>query len=83
MGTNNPDSKAPERIWVMNDWPNSDGLVSCCAVETFVHEVEYTRTDAITPQQAAKVLLEKGDKSMFPLFMKEYLKALSESKDGD
>lgn len=59
--TNNPDSKAPERIWASagsypkfndNDWCNA----SCSDEIEF--GVEYTRTDAITPQQAAKVLLE-------------------------
>ena len=64
--TNNPDSKAPDRIWAgtglyhdyVDDW--SEGYWynenPDFHVVGDIKEVEYTRTDAITPQQAAKVL---------------------------
>ncbi len=69
--TNNPDSKAPERIWAYGFLPTTDG-VNCNArsakpdwTKPDKPPVEYTRTDAITPQQAAKVLLENCPNPIF------------------
>lgn len=74
--TNNPDSKAPERIWVSDiawDLGRSGDLEPMGFAWNMPHgrdPKEYTRTDAITPQQAAKVLLEycEGpEMSIYPL----------------
>lgn len=59
--TNNTDIKAPDRIWAnAGSYPNFDDSDWCnasCSNQIEFGE-EYTRTSSITPQQAAKVLLE-------------------------
>ena len=75
--TNNPDSKAPERIWVSAEYANSPFAAKSKGRYIPADGTEYTRTDAITPQQAAKVLLDDIDKNL-----RKYIDLLSEQCHG-
>lgn len=73
-------SEAPKEIWCQSDTPNHMSDIRELAqrprdevLDAFTH---YTRTEAISPQTAAKVLLEAGSPRMTDVTY-EWLRAIA------